>query len=268
MHCSFHCSQIVCHVVGPWKLLWICCRHHYQRIQLPPHSPLPHPKEHTHRRVCIQLFDWNLAEMFTPSYLWSVFGDFPDKRGNILLDIFIWVFEAGEDCREDLSLHHHLSQVNRMLGDLTQGWEHLALHTQTQRSQAVPVCIHTTGCTGIPSRQDNLGLNKIANIFTRRPVPLHFLPPPPPPPPPVTPLPLPLAWVQLTLSLASGLRIIWARWAMAPASTTVWASSGECLQMSLRAEAAIRFSESSGSWMHSTSRGTAPASTTAWASSV
>ena len=76
---------------------------------------------HTHTRVCTQLFDWNLAEMFTASYLWSVFGDFPDKCGNILLDIFIWVFEAGEDCREDLSLHHHLSQVDRMLGDLTQG---------------------------------------------------------------------------------------------------------------------------------------------------
>ena len=50
-----------------------------------------------------------------------------------------------------------------------------------------------------------------------------------------------------TFSLASGLRIICARCAIAPASTTVCASSGECLQMSLRAEAAIRFSEISGS---------------------
>ena len=35
---------------------------------------------------------------------------------------------------------------------------------------------------------------------------------------------------------------------MAPASTTVCASSGECLQISLRADAAIRFSEISGSY--------------------
>lgn len=34
---------------------------------------------------------------------------------------------------------------------------------------------------------------------------------------------------------------------MAPASTTVWASSGECLQISLRAEAAMRFRDNSGS---------------------
>ena len=66
------------------------------------------------------------------------------------------------------------------------------------------------------------------------------------------------------LSLASGLRIICAKWAMAPASTTVWASSGECLQMSESAEAATRLRESSGSWIDKTKIGTAPASTTAW----
>ncbi len=71
----------------------------------------------------------------------------------------------------------------------------------------------------------------------------------------------------LTLSLASGLRIICARWAIAPASTTVWANSGECLQMSLNADAAIRLRLNSGSWMQRTSRGTAPASTTDWANS-
>ena len=41
-------------------------------------------------------------------------------------------------------------------------------------------------------------------------------------------------------------------------------TSGECLQMSLRPEAAIRLRESSGSWIHKTNKGTAPASTTAW----
>lgn len=71
-----------------------------------------------------------------------------------------------------------------------------------------------------------------------------------------------------TFSLASWFKIIWARWAIAPASTTVCANSGECLQMSLRADAAIRLSDNSGSWMHNTNKGTAPASTTAWASSV
>ncbi len=54
---------------------------------------------------------------------------------------------------------------------------------------------------------------------------------------------------------------------MAPASTTVCASSGECLHTSLSADAAMRFREISGSWMHSTKSGTAPASTTAWANS-
>ena len=44
-------------------------------------------------------------------------------------------------------------------------------------------------------------------------------------------------------------------------------TSGECLEMSLSADAAILFNASSGSCMHRTSRGTEPASTTAWASS-
>ena len=41
-------------------------------------------------------------------------------------------------------------------------------------------------------------------------------------------------------------------------------TSGECLQMSLNADAEILFSGSSGSCIHNTSNGTAPASTTAW----
>ena len=41
-------------------------------------------------------------------------------------------------------------------------------------------------------------------------------------------------------------------------------TSGECLQMSLNADAAILLRGSSGSWIQRTSRGTAPASTTAW----
>lgn len=47
-------------------------------------------------------------------------------------------------------------------------------------------------------------------------------------------------------------------------STTVCASSGVCLAMSLRVEAAMRLMASSGSRRHNTSRGTAPASTTDW----
>lgn len=72
----------------------------------------------------------------------------------------------------------------------------------------------------------------------------------------------------VTFNLASGFRIICARWAIAPVSTMVWASSGECLAMSLKAEAATLFRAISGSWMHNTSRGTTPASTTAWDSSA
>ena len=41
-------------------------------------------------------------------------------------------------------------------------------------------------------------------------------------------------------------------------------TSGECLQMSLNADAAILLRGNSGSWIQRTSRGTAPASTTAW----
>ncbi|MEQ2297944.1 hypothetical protein AMECASPLE_000064 [Ameca splendens] len=70
---------------------------------------------------------------------------------------------------------------------------------------------------------------------------------------------------SLTLSLASRLRIICAKCAMVPVSTTVWASSGVCLQMSLSVEAAMRLRAISGSKRHNTSRGAAPASTTDWA---
>lgn len=52
------------------------------------------------------------------------------------------------------------------------------------------------------------------------------------------------------------------RYATAPASTTACASSGVCLQTSLMAEAEMRLRVISGSWMHSTSRGTVPASRT------
>ena len=44
-------------------------------------------------------------------------------------------------------------------------------------------------------------------------------------------------------------------------------TSGECLAMSFNADAVMRFSEISGSWMHSTRSGTAPASTTDCANS-
>ena len=35
--------------------------------------------------------------------------------------------EAGEDLREDLSLHHHLCHVHAVLGNLGQGTAHLPL---------------------------------------------------------------------------------------------------------------------------------------------
>lgn len=61
-------------------------------------------------------------------YLRCVFGDLSHQCGNILPDVLIWVSEAGQDSREDLCLHHHLSQVHRVLTDLTQGREHLPLN--------------------------------------------------------------------------------------------------------------------------------------------
>lgn len=54
----------------------------------------------------------------------------------------------------------------------------------------------------------------------------------------------------------------WVRKGTAPASTTNWANSAECLQISLKAEAEILLSVGSGYWIHSTNKGTAPTSTT------
>ena len=53
----------------------------------------------------------------------------------------------------------------------------------------------------------------------------------------------------------------------APASTTTYANSGECLQISLKALAEILFKDISGSYTQRTRRGTDPASDTAFASS-
>ena len=58
-----------------------------------------------------------------------------------------------------------------------------------------------------------------------------------------------------------------ARKGTAPASTTTYASSGECLQISLKALAEILLREISGSCTQSTKSGTAPASDTAFANS-
>ena len=69
------------------------------------------------------------------------------------------------------------------------------------------------------------------------------------------------------MSWASVALIREARKGTAPASTTTYASSGECLQISLKALAEILFNEISGSWTQSTSRGTDPASETAFARS-
>lgn len=69
--------------------------------------------------------------------------------------------------------------------------------------------------------------------------------------------------IELTLSLVSLLKIRWDRLVTAQLSTTAWASSGVCLQMSLSVAAAMRLRDISGSLRHSNSRGTAPASTTA-----
>ncbi len=48
-----------------------------------------------------------------------------------------------------------------------------------------------------------------------------------------------------------------------PASTTCYANSALCLQISPKAPAATLFKETSGSYMQRTNNGTAPTSTTA-----
>lgn len=54
----------------------------------------------------------------------------------------------------------------------------------------------------------------------------------------------------------------------APASTTAYANSAECLHISDNADAEILFNAISGSYKHRTNKGTAPTSTTAWESSA
>lgn len=41
--------------------------------------------------------------------------------------VCVWYLEAVEEVGEDLGLHHHLSQVDRVLGDLGQRGRHLPL---------------------------------------------------------------------------------------------------------------------------------------------
>ena len=69
-------------------------------------------------------------------------------------------------------------------------------------------------------------------------------------------------WIWLiyktTLSLVSGFERHLIKWQRHPASTTEWANSTECFAISPKAEAAICLRHKSGSWRHSTSKGTAP----------
>lgn len=51
-------------------------------------------------------------------YLRGVFCDLSHQCADVLLHILVWVFKAGQDSREDLSLHHHLCQIHRVLRDL------------------------------------------------------------------------------------------------------------------------------------------------------
>jgi hypothetical protein len=67
-----------------------------------------------------------------------VFGDFANQSGGILAHHQIHVLEAGEDLRENLGLHHHLGQVDRVLGDLRERAAHLALQLDAQSEFRCP----------------------------------------------------------------------------------------------------------------------------------
>lgn len=66
-----------------------------------------------------------------------MFGDFSDQCGDILLDVLIRVLKTCQNSREDFCLNDHLSQVNRVFGDLTQGGENLALFSEKKNHQLV-----------------------------------------------------------------------------------------------------------------------------------
>ena len=85
------------------------------------------------RYYCVQIaymyktIYWSPITASHPPHLRSVFGDLPDECGHVLLDVLVGILETREHGREDLGLHHHLRQVHRVLGDLGQRGEHLAL---------------------------------------------------------------------------------------------------------------------------------------------
>lgn len=59
-----------------------------------------------------------------------MFGDFSDQCGDILFDVLIRVLQTRQYGREDFCLNNHLSKVNRVFGNLTQGRENLALRSK------------------------------------------------------------------------------------------------------------------------------------------
>lgn len=62
-----------------------------------------------------------------------MFGDFSDQCGDILFDVLIRVLQTRQYGREDFCLNNHLSQVNRVFGNLTQGRENLALRSEKKK---------------------------------------------------------------------------------------------------------------------------------------
>lgn len=64
-----------------------------------------------------------------------MFGDFSDQCGDILFDVLIRVLQTRQYGGEYFCLNNHLSQVNRVFGNLTQGRENLALRSEKKRSE-------------------------------------------------------------------------------------------------------------------------------------
>lgn len=67
----------------------------------------------------------------------SVFDDFSDQRGTILLHIFIGIVQTGEGSWKDLRFDDHLSQIDGMFGNLTQRGEDLSLQTDRKRDDEI-----------------------------------------------------------------------------------------------------------------------------------
>ena len=82
-------------------------------------------------------------------------ADLSHNGSSVLAHKLIWEFEAGENLGEDLSLHHYLSHVHAVLGNLGQCTAHLPLQlglllqyqgSKVRHGTCTSPCLATCSC--------------------------------------------------------------------------------------------------------------------------